>query len=335
VAKATGQQLTEKTLFTGYAQMIGTPMYMSPEQAALSGLDIDTRSDIYSLGVLLYELLTGTTPIERERFQQAAFDEVRRMIREEDPIRPSTRVSSLGASASSICSLRGTEPNKLSQSLRNELDWIVLKSLEKDRVRRYETASAFAADIGRYLRDEQVEACPPSWSYNMAKVYRKNRVAVAFASTLAAVLLVGIGVATFFAFKATRAEQLAEYQRDQAIVSRLEAEAQRVEAQSQRQQAEMERERAEQEAQQAKAVRDFLQQDLLRQASPLHQAEMRQMLGGTFNIENNPSVRELLDRAAARLSPEQIEDRFPEMPLVQAEVLTTVGDTYQFLNEDK
>ncbi len=131
VAKATGQQLTEKTLFTGFAQMVGTPLYMSPEQAALSGLDIDTRSDVYSLGVLLYELLTGTTPLTRERLQSAAFDEVRRLIREEEAIRPSTRVSSLGQSASSVSALRRTEPARLSQLLRNELDWITLKALRK------------------------------------------------------------------------------------------------------------------------------------------------------------------------------------------------------------
>ena len=170
VAKALGQALTDKTLFTGFAQMVGTPLYMSPEQAGQSGLDIDTRSDIYSLGVLLYELLTGTTPFDKERLRAAGYDEIRRIIREEEPPKPSTRISTLGQAADTVSAQRHSDPKRLSQLVRGELDWIVMKALEKDRNRRYETASAFAADVQRYLNDEPVLACPPSARVSPAEV---------------------------------------------------------------------------------------------------------------------------------------------------------------------
>src|SRR5437588_1060039 len=162
VAKAIGQQLTDKTVYTQFAQLIGTPLYMSPEQAGESGLDVDTRSDIYSLGVLLYELLTGTTPFDQERLKQASYEEMRRIIREEEPPRPSTRISTLGQAATTAATHRQSDPRRLSQLFRGELDWIVMKCLEKDRNRRYESASALAADLQRYLHDEPVLACPPS-----------------------------------------------------------------------------------------------------------------------------------------------------------------------------
>src|SRR5204863_1286862 len=147
VAKARRQELTDTTLFTGVAQMVGTPLYMSPEQAGMSDLDIATRSDIYSLGVLLYELLTGTTPFTKERFQQAAYDEIRRIIREEEPPRPSTRLSESKDSLPSISAQRHTEPAKLTRLVRGELDWIVMKVLDKDRNCRYESANGFAMDV--------------------------------------------------------------------------------------------------------------------------------------------------------------------------------------------
>src|SRR5262249_16395432 len=154
----------EKTLFTNFAQMIGTPLYMSPEQAEMSGLDVDTRSDIYSLGVMLYELLTGTTPFDRERLRTVGYDEIRRLIREEEPPKPSMRISTVGPGAATASANGKSNPNKLGQLRGGELDWIVMKALEKDRNRRYESANGFARDIQRYLADEPVEACPPSAS---------------------------------------------------------------------------------------------------------------------------------------------------------------------------
>jgi serine/threonine protein kinase/tetratricopeptide (TPR) repeat protein len=189
IAKALGQQLTDKTLFTGFAQMVGTPLYMAPEQAALSNVDVDTRSDVYSLGVLLYELLTGTTPFDQERLRAVGYDEMRRIIREEDPPRPSTRLSTLGQAAATVSTQRQSDPKRLSQSLRGEVDWIVMKALEKDRNRRYESASALARDLERYLTDEPVLACPPSGLYRFRKFARRNRGRLAAAGLLVVLLL--------------------------------------------------------------------------------------------------------------------------------------------------
>jgi serine/threonine protein kinase/tetratricopeptide (TPR) repeat protein len=182
IAKALGQQLTDKTLYTSFAQIIGTPLYMSPEQAALSNADVDTRSDIYSLGVLLYELLTGTTPFDKERFKEVGYDELRRIIREEEPPKPSTRISTMGQASTTISAQRRSDPKRLSQLFHGELDWIVMKCLEKDRNRRYETASALAADVQRYLRDEPVQACPPSVWYRWRKFARRKKTALAMAA---------------------------------------------------------------------------------------------------------------------------------------------------------
>jgi serine/threonine protein kinase/tetratricopeptide (TPR) repeat protein len=206
VAKATGQKLTERTMFTEIGQVVGTLEYMSPEQAELNQLDIDTRSDIYSLGVLLYELLTGSTPLERKRVKKAAMLEVLRLIREEEPPRPSTRLSTT-EEMPSVAASRGLEPKKLSGLVRGELDWIVMKALEKDRNRRYETANGFAMDIQRYLADEPVLACPPSAGYRLRKFARRHQGALTVGAAMLALLLAGTAVSTWQAVRATRAEK--------------------------------------------------------------------------------------------------------------------------------
>jgi serine/threonine protein kinase len=190
VAKSVSGQLTEKTLFTHHGQMLGTPLYMSPEQAEMSGLDVDTRCDIYSLGVLLYELLTGGTPFDRERVREMAYDELRRMIREDDPPRPSDRISTLGAAATVISGHRKTDAAKLSQLLRRELDWIVMKSLQKDRTQRYQTATDFARDVQHYLAHEPVHAGPPGNWYRARKFVRRFRVPLSVAAGFASLLVV-------------------------------------------------------------------------------------------------------------------------------------------------
>ncbi len=197
IAKATDQSLTEKTLFTEFRQMIGTPQYMSPEQAEMAGIDIDTRSDVYSLGVLLYELLVGSTPFDPEELRGKAYGEMQRMIREVEPPRPSTRLSTLADTLPSIAAHRRIEPKRLGQLVRGELDWIVMKSLEKDRSRRYETANGLALDVRRYLNDEPVQACPPSARYRFRKFARRNKGALLMVSLVVAGLLslvVGLAV---------------------------------------------------------------------------------------------------------------------------------------------
>ncbi|HEX2475696.1 MAG TPA: serine/threonine-protein kinase [Lacipirellulaceae bacterium] len=210
VAKATGQQLTEKTLFTNFAQMVGTPLYMSPEQAEMTGIDVDTRSDVYSLGVLLYELLTGTTPLDKERIKQSAYDEIRRIIREQEPPRPSTRLSTLGQQARSIAAARGgSDSTQLGRLIRGELDWIVMKALAKERARRYETADALARDVERYLLNESVEACPPSALYRLSKFTRRYKGPVLAAAVVLLTLIGGIIGTTYGLVRAEQARRTA------------------------------------------------------------------------------------------------------------------------------
>ena len=189
---------------------------MSPEQAELSGVDVDTRSDVYALGVLLYELLTGTTPIDSATLCKAAYDEIRRVVREQDPPTPSTRLSSLGETLSTISANRHSDSRKLSHAVRGELDWIVMKALEKDRTRRYETANDFAADVMRHLTDRPVEACPPSAWYRFAKYARRHRAAFTTASLVALALVVGTALSLWQAVRATAAEHHAAVAQDRA-----------------------------------------------------------------------------------------------------------------------
>jgi Leucine-rich repeat (LRR) protein len=205
IAKATEGRLTEKTLFTRFEQVIGTPVYMSPEQAASSGLDIDTRSDIYGLGVLLYELLTGKPPFDAKSLVAAGFDEMRRIIREVEPPKPSSRLSTIiGAERTSLARARHIEPDKLSRLVEPDLDWIVMKAIDKDRTRRYETANGLALDIQRFLADEPVSATPPSAGYRLRKFVWRNKVALGIAAGFAVVLMAAVVVSTWQAVVATR-----------------------------------------------------------------------------------------------------------------------------------
>ena len=183
--------------------MVGTPLYMSPEQAEMSGVDVDTRSDIYSLGVLLYELLTGSTPFDDELVREASYDEIRRVIREDEPPRPSTRISTLGESAATVMEHRKADAARLSRLLRRDLDWIVMKALEKDRSRRYQTASDFARDIERYLADEPVAARPPSGWYRFGKFVRHRKATLVMVALILLSLVVGTAVSMWQAVRAT------------------------------------------------------------------------------------------------------------------------------------
>ena len=225
VAKALGQDLTERTLFTSFGQVVGTPQYMSPEQAERSDLDIDTRSDIYSLGVLLYELLTGETPVARSRIKEAALDEVLRLVREEEPPTPSTRISKLGDRGTIISQQRGVELPRLGKLVRGDLDWIVMRSLDKDRSRRFESVGEFVADIERHLADEPVVSGPPSAMYRVAKFIRRNRVGVFSTTVIAASLALGTTFASFGMVRANAERGKAEAERTKAIESAEEAQA--------------------------------------------------------------------------------------------------------------
>lgn len=285
IAKAIEQRLSEQTLFTQVGQVIGTFEYMSPEQATTNQLDVDTRSDVYALGVLLYELLTGFTPLDRDRLRTLALDEMLRAIREEEPQRPSTKLSNSGGGLPLAASYRGTGALKLTQSLRGELDWIALKALEKDRSRRYQSATGLAEDVGRYLRDEQVIACPPSWSYRAGKFLRKHKASFTLAGTAAALLLVGAVVSGCLAWWAINERKIAQQERNSA--------------QQDRDKAREERDTAQRERDAANAAR--------LQARRAHYAQTMTLIAQAWEANDTRRVAKLLD--ALRPAPGEVDLR--------------------------
>jgi len=296
VAKATAQQLSERKLFTELGVLVGTPEYMSPEQAEMGGLDVDTRTDVYSLGVLLYEMLTGTLPFASEELRKGGYAEIQRIIREQDPQRPSTRLTAPGTDSAAVARNRQSEPRRLANELRGDLDWITMRALEKDRTRRYPTANALAADVERHLRDEPVSAGPPSSAYRARKLFRRHRVAFLAGGVVVLALAAGVAFTSWGLLRARRAEQKAA-----------------AEAAEARRQAAI-----------AEAVNAFLNVDLLAAVAPSAQKGQGK----------DVTMREVLAAAAARLDKDsQAGGRFASEPLVEAGIRNAVGDAYMQLGD--
>ena len=307
IAKATQQKLTERTMFTGIGQILGTLEYMSPEQAEMNQLDIDTRSDVYSLGVMLYELLTGSTPISKEKLRNVGFEEMLRAIRETEPPKPSTRLSNSGEALPTISDVRKTDPGKLSKFVRGDLDWIVMKALEKDRTRRYETANGLAADVQRFLDDEAVTACPPSAGYMFRKFARRNKTTLITGATIATILIVATITSTWLAFWAMRAEKA-------AAASAVEATAAAAGERLARERAEANEAAATREATKSKEVATFL-------------SSMLKGVGPSVALgRDTKMLEEILENTVQRIG-EDLKDQ----PEVAAELRTVIATVYREL----
>ncbi len=310
IAKAVHRPLTDKTLFTEFQQMVGTPEYMSPEQAELSGLDIDTRADIYALGVLLYELLTGSLPFDVKSRAKDGILEMLRVIREEEPQKPSTRISTQAGASTEAAKRRRTDTRRLTRQLRGDLDWIVLKSLEKDRARRYVSADAFAADVERHLRDEPVEAGPPSGWYRLTKYARRNRVGVLAGAAVTTALLAGLSLAVWGFLEASRERDDAKEQTKLADAARETAEIERTKTAAALGRAETGEAAARKEAARANTVLKLVY-DLLTSPDP------------DQNKGKDYKVRDLLDDFVRELG-----DSLASEPEVEAAVRELLGKTY-------
>lgn len=346
IAKATTARLTEKTFFTEHRQLIGTPEYMSPEQAEGS-LDIDTRTDVYALGVLLYELLAGATPFDSRSLRSAAFAEIQRIIREVDPPTPSTRLSQGRETIAGVAASRRSDPKKLSSLVRGELDWIVMKALEKDRQRRYDTATGLGLDIQRYLSGEAVVAAPASRVYRVRKFVRRNRGGVSAGAAVAAALLIGV---VAFAWQA----DVARAQRDLAVAAREAEAAQRREAAAQRDRATEAEEQASRRADQLSQVAEF-QANMLgsidaTEAGAALMGDLRLKFIGALERggvdESERAVRsaalraeleeinatdtavDMIDRTFLKPAIAEVNDRFADQPVVDASLRHTLGEVY-------
>ncbi|MFO0923053.1 MAG: serine/threonine-protein kinase [Pirellulales bacterium] len=319
IAKALHQTLSDTTLYTGLGQVIGTIEYMSPEQARLNQLDIDTRTDIYSLGTVLYELLVGTTPFDRKRLRSAAYDEMLRIVREEDPPTPGNRLSSL-ESLPSIAASRRCDPSRLSKYVKGELEWIVMKAMEKDRSRRYASANELAADVGRYLANEPISAGPPSMMYRFRKLASRHRLVLSSTAIVLIALVLGLVGTTLQAIRAMNAEQLAETRLTNEEKARKSAEAAKQLADQEADRANVQTKIAKQESRIADEINRFLLDDLLALSQYGAQVESR------IIPDRNIRVRTLLDRAALLIG-----NRFSDDPVVRGRILRTLGQCYSGL----